>query len=91
VSLGSAQPEAAVLVNERAVGTDQDKKYVLVVDADNHVQYREVNLGRSIDGQRIVTAGLDAGERIVVSGLQRVRQGALVDPQAVVPEPVAGL
>jgi len=91
VSLGSAQPEAAVLVNERAVGTDQDKKYVLVVDGDNHAQYREVSLGRSIDGQRIVTAGLDAGERIVVSGLQRVRQGALVDPQAVAPAPVAGL
>jgi multidrug efflux system membrane fusion protein len=91
VSLGSAQPEAAVLVNERAVGTDQDKKYVLVVDAANHAQYREVTLGSSIDGQRIVTAGLDAGERIVVSGLQRVRQGALLDPQAVAPEPVAGL
>jgi len=91
VSLGSAQPEAAVLVNERAVGTDQDKKYVLVVDAANHAQYREVRLGSSIDGQRIVTAGLDAGERIVVSGLQRVRQGALLDPQAVAPEPVAGL
>lgn len=91
VSLGSAQPEAAVLVNERAVGTDQDKKYVLVVDAANHAQYREVSLGSSVDGQRIVTAGLDAGERIVVSGLQRVRQGALLDPQAVAPDPVAGL
>ena len=54
---------------------------MLVVDADNKADYREVTLGASVDGLRVVTSGLKAGERIVVNGLQRVRPGALVEPQ----------
>ncbi len=81
VRLGHAKAEDAVLVSERAVGTDQDKKYVIVVGADNKVAYREVTLGASVDGLRIVSAGLKPGERVVVNGLQRVRPGALVAPQ----------
>lgn len=81
VRLGSAKPIPALLVNERAVGTDQNKKFVLVVGADNKAAYREVSLGASVDGLRIVTRGLEAGERIVVNGLQRVRPGSLVSPQ----------
>jgi multidrug efflux system membrane fusion protein len=92
VRLGSEQPEAAVLVSERAVGTDQDKKFVLVVDAEDRAQYREVHLGSAVDGERVVLDGLAAGERIVVSGLQRVRQGTRVAPQPVqVPAPTAGI
>jgi len=79
--LGRARPSGALLVNDRAIGTDQDKKFVLVVGADNLATYREVSLGASVDGLRIVTSGLKAGERIVVNGLQRVRPGALVAPQ----------
>jgi multidrug efflux system membrane fusion protein len=82
VRLGHAKPEEAVLVSESALGTDQDKRFVLVVGADNKVAYRPVTLGPAVDGQRIVTAGLQPGERIVVNGLQRVRPGALVAPQA---------
>jgi membrane fusion protein, multidrug efflux system len=77
-----------VLVSERAVGTDQDKKYVLVVGEGNKAEYREVTLGAPVDGLRVVRSGLKEGERIVVNGLQRVRPGAVVQPQVV--EMVAG-
>ena len=81
--LGRAKPSPALLVNERAVGTDQNKKFVLVVGEDNKAAYREVSLGSAVDGLRVVTAGLQPDERIVVNGLQRVRPGALVAPQPV--------
>jgi multidrug efflux system membrane fusion protein len=76
-----AKAEPALLVSERAVGTDQSKRFVLVVGADDKAVYREVTLGGLANGQRIVTSGLEAGERIVVNGLQRVRPGALIAPQ----------
>ena len=81
VRMGRARSEPALLVSERAVGTDQSKKFVMVIGADNKAAYREVALGASVDGLRVVTAGLKPGERIVVNGLQRVRPGALVAPQ----------
>jgi multidrug efflux system membrane fusion protein len=83
IRMGQARSESAVLVNERAVGTDQNKKFVMVVDGDNKTVYREVTLGASVNGLRVVTKGLKAGERIVVNGLQHVRPGALVAPQPV--------
>jgi multidrug efflux system membrane fusion protein len=81
--MGQAKTEPAFAVSERAIGTDQDKKYVLVVDEDNKTAYREVTLGPSVEGLRIVTSGLKSGERIVVNGLQRVRPGAVIEPQMV--------
>ena len=81
--MGRAATEPAVLVSERAVGTDQDKKFVTVVGRDDTAEYREVTLGASVDGLRVVTQGLSAGERVVVNGLQRVRPGTLVAPQLV--------
>ena len=81
--MGQVKPDAAMLINERAVGTDQSKKFVMVVGADDKAQYREVTLGANVDGLRIVTSGLKPGERIVVNGLQRVRPGALIAPQMV--------
>ncbi|CAN5324609.1 efflux RND transporter periplasmic adaptor subunit [soil metagenome] len=81
--MGQATKAAALLINERAVGTDQSKKFVLVVGADNKAEYREVTLGASVNGLRIVKTGLQANERIVVNGLQRIRPGALVAPQPV--------
>jgi multidrug efflux system membrane fusion protein len=85
VRLRMAGTKAAPLiaVSERAIGTDQNKKFVIVVDQGNVAAYREVALGAFIDGLRVVTSGLAAGERIVVNGLQRVRPGALVAPEAV--------
>ena len=79
--LGQSRPSRALLINERAVGTDQSKKFVMVVGADNKAAYREVTLGASVDGLRVVTAGVQPGEQIVVNGLQRVRPGSLVAPQ----------
>ena len=81
VRLGRAETTQALLINERAVGTDQDKKYVMVVNGDNTAAYRPVRLGRNVDGLRVVSDGLKPGERIVVGGLQRIRPGSLVLPQ----------
>ncbi|MEN3110770.1 efflux RND transporter periplasmic adaptor subunit [Uliginosibacterium paludis] len=83
IRLGGTAEHEAVLVDERAVSTDQDKRFVLVLDDSNHAQYREVRLGAVQDGLRVVDSGLKAGERIVVNGLQRVRPGALIAPTEV--------
>ena len=81
--MGTVKAEPALMINERAVGTDQNKKFVMVVGADDKANYREVTLGANVDGLRIVTSGLKPNERVVVNGLQRVRPGALVAPQVV--------
>jgi len=82
--MGSAKPERALLISERAVGTDQDKRFVMVLGPDNKAQYREVTLGdTTVDGQLMVKAGLKAGERILVNGLQKVQPGTLIAPQPV--------
>lgn len=87
IRMGQPHSQRALLINERAVGTDQSKKFVLVVGKDNKAEYREVRLGAPVDGLRMVAHGLQAGERIVVNGLQRVRPGVVVAPQDV---PMAG-
>ncbi len=73
----------ALLINDSAVGTDQTVKYVLVVGAENKVEYRPVKLGPVIDGLRVVREGLKENDTIVVNGLQRVRPGSPVTPQKV--------
>jgi RND family efflux transporter MFP subunit len=73
----------AVLVDDRAIGTDQSQKFVFVVDADNKVSYRSVKIGRLTDGLRIVKQGLSPGETVIVNGLQRVQPGAVVAPERV--------
>jgi len=73
----------ALLINDRAVGTDQSRKFVYIVTPDNKAEYRAVTLGPSIDGLRVVRSGLKAGEKIVVNGLQRVHPGAPLAPQIV--------
>jgi len=83
IRMGQAHNDKALLVNERAVGTDQNKKFVMVVTADNKAEYREVALGAPFNGLRIVTKGLQPGERVIVNGLQHIRPGAVVAPQAV--------
>jgi len=73
----------ALLINDTAVGTDQNRKYVYVLGADNKAEYRVVQLGPLVDGLRVARAGLKPGERIVVNGLQRVRPGAPLAPETV--------
>ena len=65
----------ALLVDERAIGTDQSQKFVLTLTPTNTVAYQPVQLGPLIDGQRVVRSGLQAGEEIVVNGLELVRPG----------------
>lgn len=72
---------AAVLTPESAIGTDQSKKFVLVVGQDNKAQFREVKLGALIDGMRVIASGLFPGDLVVVDGLQRVRPGMPVTPE----------
>jgi multidrug efflux system membrane fusion protein len=90
IRLGGGAPRPAVLIHETAIGTDQDKRYVVVVDEQNRTAYRQVRLGALRDGLRVVEAGLAPGERIVVSGLQRVRPGDPVEPRIVVADGKGG-
>ncbi|MFC0401167.1 efflux RND transporter periplasmic adaptor subunit [Paraburkholderia rhizosphaerae] len=78
VKVGGSAPHPALLIDDAAVGTDQDKKFVLVVNKNNHVVYREVQIGHLQGNLRVVTGGLQNGERIVVNGTQRVRPGEQV-------------
>ena len=73
---GGSATSNAILIDDRAVGTDQNRKFVYVVDKDSKAEYRAVKLGPTVDGLRVVKEGLKAGESIVVNGLQRVRPGA---------------
>jgi multidrug efflux system membrane fusion protein len=68
-----------LLIQDRAVGTDLDKRFVLTVNGEGVVQYRPVTLGPLVDGLRVVRSGLTAGDRVIVNGLQRVRPGAKVE------------
>ena len=69
-----------LLIQDRAVGTDLSKKFVYVVGPKNDIQYRTVTLGPIVDGLRVVRSGLEAGESVVINGLQRVRPGVEVTP-----------
>jgi RND family efflux transporter MFP subunit len=73
----------AILIDDRAVNTDQNQKYVFLLGAGNKIEYRKVTLGRVIDGLRVVKEGLKAGDTIVVDGAQRVHPGVTVAPQRV--------
>lgn len=72
---------SALLISERAIGTDQAQKYVLSLTETNTVEYRSIDLGPTIEGMRVVRSGLEPGDKIVVNGLQRVRPGMPVTPQ----------
>jgi RND family efflux transporter MFP subunit len=83
VRLPIGESYRAILVSEKALGTDQGQKFVYVVDAESKAQYRRVEVGKLQDSRRVVLKGLAEGERVVVSGLQRVRPGAVVQPKMV--------
>lgn len=91
IKVGGSTPHGALMVDERAINTDQDKKFVLVVGGDDTVQYRAIVPGPAQNGLRVVTSGLEAGERIVVNGVQHARPGARIAPKTVAmgaPEPI---
>jgi multidrug efflux system membrane fusion protein len=80
---GTATETKAALITDRAIGTDQNRKFVYVVNGESKAEYREVKLGPVIDGLRVVREGAKPGETIVVNGLQRVRPGAPVSAQLI--------
>lgn len=81
VRVGSSIARDALLVPERAIGTDQNRKFVYVVDGDRKAASHEVDLGPTVGGRRVVLAGLKAGDRVIVDGLQHVTPGSPVAVQ----------
>lgn len=78
-----AEPQA-LLIDDKAVLTDQDRKYVYVVGEGNLAERRDLTLGRMVDGQRLVEKGLAAGDRLVVGGVQRIYYpGMPINPRPV--------
>ena len=77
---GSA-PYEALLVPDAAIGTEQARKYVLVVGSDNVARQKFVTLGDVVDGLRVIKSGLDADDRVIVNGLMQVRAGSKVAPK----------
>ena len=71
----------ALLIPDRALGSDQAQKFVYVVNAEKKVEFRPIQIGPMIDGLRVVRSGLKAEEQIIVEGLLRVRPGVVVDPK----------
>lgn len=88
VRLGSTGSDNVLLVSEKAIGTDQDRKFVYVVGQDNKVSYREIKSGSSIDGQRVVLDGLKAGDMVITDGIMKIRPDMVVTPK---PETVASV
>jgi RND family efflux transporter MFP subunit len=87
VKLVGSEKTNALLVRDAAIGTDQDRKFVLVVGPGDTLAYRPIVPGKLSDGLRIVTSGLKAGDRVVVNGLMRVRPGMKVAPKLAAMEP----
>jgi RND family efflux transporter MFP subunit len=81
VRIPVSAPSPALLVSERAIGTDQNQKFVLAVGRNNTVAYRTVRLGSVHEGKRVVREGLQPGDSVIVNGLQRVRPGMTVEPE----------
>ena len=80
IEIAGSPRHRAVLVPDEAIATDQDRRIVWVVGDDNTVSSRVIRQGPKIDGYRVVRTGLSGDERIVISGLQRIRPGAKVTP-----------
>lgn len=83
IKLVGGDARQTILIDERAVGTDLGKKFVLALRADNTLEYRPVTLGASVDGLRVVSTGLDPADVVVINGLQHVKPGITVTPTKV--------
>jgi multidrug efflux system membrane fusion protein len=80
VSLANPVEHQELLVPEKAIGFDQSKKFVLVVDKDNKVEYRSVELGPQVATSRVALKGVEPGDKVIVDGIQHVRPSAVVAP-----------
>ena len=81
VKMGRSGVASNIMVPERAIGTDQDRKFVYVVDGAGKVIYREVKLGEAVNGSRVILSGLKAGETVIIEGTIRIRPDMVVAPQ----------
>ena len=81
LELGTLAKKDVIMIAPQAISTDQDRKFVYVVQPDNTVAYRQVTLGAEVDGKRIVTSGLKVGELVIVNGIMKVRPGMSVAPE----------
>tara|TARA_R110000796_G_scaffold63211_2_gene146020 strand:- start:118396 stop:119589 length:1194 start_codon:yes stop_codon:yes gene_type:complete len=81
LELGTLAKEEVIMIPPEAISTDQDRKFVYVVQPDNTVAYRQVMLGSELNGMRIVTSGLEIGELVIVNGIMKVRPGMSVAPE----------
>ncbi len=86
VKLANGAESRELMIPARALGFDQSKKFVYVVGDGNKVAYREVELGKQIDSERVALKGVQAGDRIIVDGVQHVKPDAIVDPKEFAPE-----
>ncbi len=75
VKMGTPYNNDNILISEAAIGTDQDKKFVYVVNAESIAEYREVRLGKSVKGQRVIHSGLAEGDVVITEGIIRIRPG----------------
>jgi len=80
IKLVGGEARETILIDERAVGTDLGKKFVLALKSDNTLEYRPITLGASVEGLRVVSSGLAAKDVIVINGLQHVKPGIAVTP-----------
>ncbi len=78
------------MVPDAAIGTEQARKYVLIVGADNTASQKYVKLGDVVDGLRVIKEGLAPDDRVIVKGLMHARAGAKVTPQEEGAAPQAG-
>jgi multidrug efflux system membrane fusion protein len=81
VRMGGVTLDKALLVPQSAIGNDQSKRFVFVVGAGDKAEYRPVELGPDVDGDRVVLSGLKAGDRVILDGLQKLGPGAPVAPE----------
>src|SRR6476659_9962404 len=81
VQVPASAPYQALLVPDAAIGSEQARKFVYLIDQDNVARLRYVTLGQLVDDLRVIKEGLSAGDRVVVNGLMRVRQGVKVTPE----------
>ena len=81
LQVGTLAKQDVITVSPEAISTDQDRKFVYVVEPDNTVAYRQVTLGAEINGMRIVTSGLNEGDLVIVNGIMKVRPGMPVAPE----------
>lgn len=74
------KPRQSVLVPEEAIGSDQGRRFIYTINAKDEIEYRAIKTGQLVDNLRVIDQGVAPTDRVVVSGLQRIRKGAKVVP-----------